>query len=161
MAISDRIAVMNQGRIVQTGTAEELYFRPRTEFVAKFIGKINTLPARVVETAADGFTLAVLGHPYRLAGPAPSTSAGVELRIYVRPEMVQLTSNLAEAHVQARIVERTFLGEKVEYGLEAGGCSLWATAQTSAQQETFALQQNIGMRLSADHLLLLEEESAQ
>jgi len=161
MAISDRIAVMNQGRIIQIGTAEELYFRPRTEFVAKFIGKINTLPGRVAETAADGFTLAVLGHPYRLAGPAPSTPAGAELKIYVRPEMVQLTSHLSSAHAQARIVERTFLGEKVEYGLEAGGCSLWATAQTSAQQETFAVQQNVGVRLSAEHLLLLEEESNQ
>ena len=159
MAISDRIAVMNQGRIIQIGTAEELYFRPRTEFVAKFIGKINTLPGRVVECGADGFTLAILGHSYRLGCSAPLKSAGAELKVYVRPEMVQLTADLSSAHLQARIVERTFLGEKVEYGLEAGGCSLWATAQTSAQQEPFAVQQNVGVRLSADHLLLLEEES--
>jgi iron(III) transport system ATP-binding protein len=159
MAISDRIAVMNQGRIIQIGTAEELYFRPRTEFVAKFIGKINTLPGRVVETGAGGFTLAVLGRTYRLAMPAPSLSAGGDLKVYVRPEMIQLTSDLSSADVPARIVERTFLGEKVEYGLEADGCRLWATAQTSAQQETFAVQQKVGMRLSAEHLLLLEEES--
>lgn len=159
MAISDRIAVMNQGRIVQIGTAEELYFRPRTEFVAKFIGKINTLPGHVKETGADGFTLDIWGHSYRLTCPAPLTSAGAELKVYVRPEMIELTSELSAAHFQACIVDRTFLGEKVEYGLEAFGCSLWATAPTSAQQETFAVQQNVGMRLSADHLLLLEQES--
>jgi iron(III) transport system ATP-binding protein len=48
MAISDRIAVMNRGRIVQIGTAESLYFRPATGFVARFIGKINAFPARPV-----------------------------------------------------------------------------------------------------------------
>jgi iron(III) transport system ATP-binding protein len=158
MAISDRIAVMSQGRIVQIGTAEELYFRPRTEFVAKFIGKINALPGRVVETGADGCTLTLLGHSYRCPRPTHVKSAAGETKVYVRPEMVRLTSDLSSAHFQARIVERTFLGEKVEYGLEAGGCRLGATAQTSAQQETFAVQQLVGVRLSADHLLLLEEE---
>jgi len=158
MAISDRIAVMNRGRIIQIGTAEELYFRPRTQFVAKFIGKINTLPGRVLETGPDGFTLTVLGHSYRLSCPAPPKSVSGETKVYVRPEMVQLTSELSSAHFQARIVERTFLGEKAEYELEAGGCSLWATAPTSAQQETFAVQQVVGVRLSAEHLLLLEEE---
>jgi iron(III) transport system ATP-binding protein len=161
MAISDRIAVMNHGRIIQIGSAEELYFRPRTEFVAKFIGKINTLPARAGERVADGLTLSIFGHSYRPACPGPVISASGEMKIYVRPEMIQLTSDLSSAHFQAHIVERTFLGEKVEYGLEADGCSLWASTQTSAQQEKFALRQDVGVRLSADHLLLLEEETIQ
>jgi iron(III) transport system ATP-binding protein len=158
MAISDRIAVMNQGRIIQIGTAEELYFRPHTEFVAKFIGKINTLTGRMVEAGTDGFTLAILGHPYRLTGPLSLKPPSGDLKIYVRPEMVQLTSDLSSAHFQARIAERTFLGEKVEYFLEASGCSLWASAPTSASQQTFGPQETVGVRLSADHLLLLEEE---
>jgi ABC-type Fe3+/spermidine/putrescine transport system ATPase subunit len=129
--------------------------------VAKFIGKINTLPARAGERVADGLTLSIFGHSYRPACPGPVISASGEMKIYVRPEMIQLTSDLSSAHFHARIVERTFLGEKVEYGLEADGCSLWASTQTSAQQEKFALRQDVGVRLSADHLLLLEEETIQ
>jgi iron(III) transport system ATP-binding protein len=48
MAVSDRIVVMNQGRLVQLGRAEDLYLRPRSDFVARFIGRINSIDARVV-----------------------------------------------------------------------------------------------------------------
>src|SRR5207247_10392929 len=49
MAVSDRIAVMNQGRVVQEGTAEDLYHRPATPFVAQFVGRANLVAARVVD----------------------------------------------------------------------------------------------------------------
>src|ERR1700754_2675751 len=49
MVIADRIAVMNQGRIEQLGTAEEIYYRSKTDFVAQFIGLANVLDADVVD----------------------------------------------------------------------------------------------------------------
>ena len=52
MAISDRIAVMNKGAIVQDGTAEELYRRPASEFVARFIGRSNLIEATVTAVSA-------------------------------------------------------------------------------------------------------------
>src|SRR5471030_1028163 len=55
MAISDRIAVMERGAVVQDGTAQELYYRPATEFVARFIGRTNLLTARVLGVT-DGRT---------------------------------------------------------------------------------------------------------
>ena len=57
MAVSDRIAVMNQGSVVQEGTAEDLYHRPASEFVAQFVGRVNLFPAawsRSKATAVDG-----------------------------------------------------------------------------------------------------------
>ena len=62
MVTSDRIAVMNQGQIEQIGTPEEIYERPRTQFVASFIGRTNCLPALVVDQQSvrcSGLTLAV------------------------------------------------------------------------------------------------------
>ncbi len=53
MAISDRIIVMNHGDIIQIGTAEELYFNPETEFVAKFIGVINSIPSTAINIDRD------------------------------------------------------------------------------------------------------------
>ncbi len=158
MAISDRIAVMNLGRITQIGTAEELYFKPRTEFVAKFIGKINALPAHVTELSSDGLTLMILGHTFRIPSPSSRVPAGEELKVYVRPEMVRLSRDPVSAHFQARIVERTFLGEKIEYAIEAGGAILSVSAPATSAPDLFALQQTVGVHLEPDHLMLLPGE---
>ena len=160
MAISDRIAVMNRGRIIQIGTAEELYFQPHTEFVAKFIGKINALPARAEAAVSEGLVLNILGHSYRVAAPDAGLRAGSELKAYVRPERVQLTAQPQSGDFQARISDRTFLGEKVDYRLEAEGCSLWATAHPPASGDTFATSQTVGVRLNENHLMLLPEEES-
>ncbi|WP_297062266.1 ABC transporter ATP-binding protein, partial [Thermococcus sp.] len=57
MAISDRIAVMNVGTVEQVGTPRDIYERPRTEFVASFMGKTNVIPAKVVERNGDRVTV--------------------------------------------------------------------------------------------------------
>src|SRR5438034_5547848 len=53
MAVSDRIAVMNQGSVAQEGTAQDLYHRPASQFVAQFIGRVNLVPGRVAERTGD------------------------------------------------------------------------------------------------------------
>ncbi|KAB2872942.1 MAG: ABC transporter ATP-binding protein, partial [Burkholderiaceae bacterium] len=65
MAVSDRIVVMNQGRVVQQGSAEDLYQRPASAFVARFIGRINALDARVSALDATGIELQALGRTLR------------------------------------------------------------------------------------------------
>ncbi|HWM79766.1 MAG TPA: ABC transporter ATP-binding protein, partial [Methylomirabilota bacterium] len=67
MAISDRIAVMHAGVIVQEGSAETLYRRPASEFVAQFIGRTNLLRGRVVAAGARGIEVEVQGHRLRVA----------------------------------------------------------------------------------------------
>ncbi len=158
MAISDRIAVMNRGRITQIGTAEELYFKPRTQFVAKFIGKINALPARAVGLATAGFNLSILGHTFCVPCPSSSIPAVEELNVYIRPEKVRLQADPTSAHFPAHIVERTFLGEKVEYGVEASGVTLSVSALTTSTTDLFDLQQTVGVQLDTDHLMLLPGE---
>ena len=77
MVTSDRIAVMNQGRIEQIGTPEEIYEHPRTQFVASFIGRTNCLPALVVDRRSvryGGLTLAVSANG---AMPAPGSAVVV------------------------------------------------------------------------------------
>ena len=154
MAISDRIAVMNRGRIVQIGTAESLYFRPATGFVARFIGKINAFPARPV----DGHAVAVFGHTYRLPPDGRAVPATGELKVYARPEMVRLTADAAAADFPARVVERAFLGEKVEYALETQGCGFLAAAHAAGPQDDFVPGRTVGVRLDADRVMLLPED---
>src|SRR5712692_1519129 len=71
MAISDRIAVMHQGVIVQEGSAEGLYHRPASEFVAQFIGRTNLLRGRVLATGDAGVEVEVEGHRFRVTAQVP------------------------------------------------------------------------------------------
>src|ERR1700757_2711880 len=61
MAVSDRIVVMNQGSVVQQGSAVELYHRPPSEFVARFIGRVNLVRGRVSGRAGDALSIDALG----------------------------------------------------------------------------------------------------
>ncbi len=61
MAVSDRIAVMHQGSVVQEGTAEDLYHRPASQFVAQFVGRMNLIAGRVTAIAGETLKIAALG----------------------------------------------------------------------------------------------------
>src|SRR5204862_5189883 len=91
MTMSDRIAVMNHGRIEQLGAPEELYERPRTAFVAGFLGVSHMLDGTVA--AHDGSMLAVtLGDGTVLRAPASGVNGATEVRIGVRPEKLRVTA---------------------------------------------------------------------
>jgi spermidine/putrescine transport system ATP-binding protein len=89
LAMSDRVAVMSQGRIEQMGTSTEIYDHPQTAFVASFVGENNLFTGRVVD-AREGF--AVIDSPAgRLRAVNPRRLAvGTEALLFVRPERVRL-----------------------------------------------------------------------
>jgi ABC-type Fe3+/spermidine/putrescine transport system ATPase subunit len=117
LALSDRIAVMNAGRIVQVGPPEALYREPATAFVARFLGGSNIVqPGRI----ADAFASA----------PAPASHV-----LAVRPENVQFGG---KEGIEARVLSRQFLGTYVEYWFEVDGQRLrvWADPAVPAPSET-------------------------
>src|SRR5215218_2946099 len=96
-AISDRIFVINQGRVEQSGTQLDIYLRPRSEFVANFVGDNNALRGRVVDLSAesaDGRTATVTAGNVRLqAFAAPGMQVGDEVLAFVRPENIEVLSD--------------------------------------------------------------------
>lgn len=89
MAISDRIAVMNVGTVEQVGTPREIYEKPRTEFVASFMGKTNVIPARIVERSGDRVTVEF--EHFRLEGLTyTDTDKSDKVVIVIRPERISL-----------------------------------------------------------------------
>jgi iron(III) transport system ATP-binding protein len=121
MAISDRIAVMKQGGIVQIGSAEALYRSPASEFVARFIGKTNLLAARVLSAGSGGAEVEIHGQKLRIATARHDLVPGETIRLVLRPEMIELRPRSGGAGLAGVIVSRTFLGDKVEYQVQLGG----------------------------------------
>ena len=156
MAISDRIVVMNQGEILQVGSAEDLYFRPNCEFVAKFIGKINMLPAEVLQTTADTATVKIFGCTYHLGRVSAGVAVGENLRVFVRPELLQLSPQVSPERLAAVVTERTFLGEKIEYALEIKGHILNATVFDPLHRDIFNPDQKVGVGFVEDGLHVLK-----
>ena len=91
LTMSDRIAVLSQGRIEQLGTAWEVYERPATEFVARFMGASNLLPGRVVEVAGGRVRIALVEGP-TCWFPAPIAAVGVgnTVKVMLRPERLTM-----------------------------------------------------------------------
>jgi len=125
MAISDRIAVMQQGVIVQEGSAEALYHRPASEFVAQFIGRTNLLRGRVTAAAGTGVEVEVHGQRLHAAGGASRPAVGAAVTLVLRPESIAISAG--GRGLSGTVVSRTFLGEKVEYQVRVGGETLQVT----------------------------------
>ncbi len=110
LAISDRIAVMNKGKIMQIDTPREIYRHPANEFVAGFIGISNFLKADVV----DKDTLEIGGYRFK----TPFTSKGEKtVMVSVRPEQVRISEDLKHG-LLGEIVLSTFLGDYIYYEIQ-------------------------------------------
>jgi putative spermidine/putrescine transport system ATP-binding protein len=103
LAVADRVAVLNRGRLEQVAAPQEVYARPATAFVAEFVGVVNRLPATVVQPGR----VRVLGSVADLDGDAPA--GGGELTVAVRPEALTVGPG-AGSGAPGRVVSRTFLG---------------------------------------------------
>lgn len=91
MTLSDRIAVMRAGRIMQLGTPEDVYCRPTSEFVATFLGTTNILPGRVVRSLGPDVEVALGdGAPVPARAEDAPPAVGAAVRLAVRPENVAL-----------------------------------------------------------------------
>jgi iron(III) transport system ATP-binding protein len=129
MVISDRIAVLERGRVVQVGTAEDLFERPRTRFVAQFIGRTNLVDGVVVEpglVAREGLRLRVA-----TADVAP----GAEVAVSIRPHAITLLAGDdprqaggADNVLRGVIRRASYLGVGVDYEVEVDGVVLRVAA---------------------------------
>ncbi|MGZ2260237.1 ABC transporter ATP-binding protein [Roseobacter sp. A03A-229] len=122
LTMSDRIVVMNKGRVEQDGTPEELYFRPASRFVAEFIGETNLLSAQVRGT--DGDTVMMDWNGQMLQGLAAHATprAGAQITASVRLEKLGFHATRPETvnAVQGRVIGKTFLGSRMTMEVAVG-----------------------------------------
>ena len=157
LQLADRIAVMNQGRIEQAGSPEDVYFRPLTRFVADFVGVANFIPVTVV---GDNLIESRDGARWRadLAGRSRSVRASGTLMI--RPERLHLVSDPVPADdrnmVSGRIVKTGFLGSHRTLEVAAGGEG-WRIRDSSTGRDSAAAGDVVGLAWSPDDAVFLDE----
>jgi spermidine/putrescine transport system ATP-binding protein len=146
LTMSDRLVVMNAGRIEQLGSPRELYEHPATRFVANFIGTSNILTGRL-ERRGDTWALGGLGPDERvLVADAGDTQSGQEVELAVRPEKMVLRSEQdpppsGQCALRARVTEVVYLGTSTQY-----------RTVTDAGQAVAVYRQNTSVTPGADVL---------
>jgi iron(III) transport system ATP-binding protein len=126
LSMSNRIAVMSNGQIVQEGTPREIYHRPATRFVADFIGRTNFVHADVLGSAgADGMRLGTPAGEIRARCP-DGVKTGDAVSVSIRPENIRVHAERpSAANVLEGVLERqVFLGESLECEVRVGSTTL-------------------------------------
>ena len=148
MVTSDRIAVMNSGRVEQVGTPPEIYEEPRTEFVASFIGRTNIIPGTRAE---DGI---VRSQELSLCTADQNGQAGEAVVVCVRPHQIRLepagpsgpSASGSDNLVRGRVRRATYLGEARDYVVQLGDTGLHLRVQTPGS-ETHPVDSDVWVRI--------------
>ena len=126
--MSDRIAVMREGRFEQIGTPAEVYDRPRTSYVARFVGTANVLTGTVKAVDGDAMTLACAGGCARVQTLGHPFKEGQTVNIAVRSEQVEFEKSDGGCGLPATVKEKSFAGGMLRIALAlADGSELIAS----------------------------------
>jgi ABC-type Fe3+/spermidine/putrescine transport system ATPase subunit len=126
LAMSDWVAVMNAGRLVQWGTPEDVYVHPRTPFMADFIGSVNLIRASVLASAATGMHVRAGELEMDLTPNHVARKVGDEVVLSIRPETLTLlpghpANDRRTVTCPGRVVRRTYFGHSIRYVVHAAG----------------------------------------
>jgi iron(III) transport system ATP-binding protein len=120
MSISDRILLLNNGKIEQQGTPQEMYGSPKTLFTAEFMGSNNRLHGKVTEVR-DG-KARIEGNGWRLWGQAAEgVKAGSEATAVIRVERVAVVEGPGENQLELPLLTSMYLGDRWEYLFRTAG----------------------------------------
>jgi spermidine/putrescine transport system ATP-binding protein len=166
MTISDRIAVMNQGRIEQLGPPEAVYDRPATAFVAEFLGASNLLEG-TYRGAQDGWGLVSLVGGDTVRIPAdPLRRQGERLRVGVRPEKIDIcppgvAPEPAANHVAGTLSSAVFVGVSYQYFFEtSGGRELCAFERNGGKGAIARIGDAVRLAWRPEHTFVISMEGS-
>ncbi|WP_188052346.1 ABC transporter ATP-binding protein [Aureimonas fodinaquatilis] len=130
-AVSDRIAIMEQGHIVQVGTPEDVYRNPASSFVLRFLGSANEIPA-LLQAAGSSSLDAVAPTGLYVTGAQGGGKAGDATAIFLRSEDIRLSAQPTELHRSnpGRITLVTFLGSISRFVIDLSGIQIVADYPT-------------------------------
>lgn len=174
LTMSDRIAVMNEGKIEQIGTPQEIYEYPRTLFVARFIGSMNFFEGEVKSWGPDCI-LVSNGNKKPLAvkpsrdglRPLPQASEGTKVHILVRPEKLKVLKSYPgpeQNYVEGFIREALYHGAQTQFLVETREKAAWISAlqfnSAVTARKTFAVGDRVFLGWSPEDCILMGVDRA-
>ncbi|GKS09555.1 ABC transporter ATP-binding protein [Paenibacillus chitinolyticus] len=147
--LSDRIVVLDHGKVEQIGTPWDIYNRPASEFVHTFIGKSNRLPGTVRGSANGGMTVQTdAGFVLEASADGRTFTTGESVVAYVRPEKIRLTESGALAdtvRAAGTIRQLAFLGSFVECEVEVGSALVTVRMQMQDGLADYTAGRQVGL----------------
>jgi len=157
LTMSDRLAVMNKGRVEQVGAPQEVYEAPETLFVADFLGVSNLMEARVVSAGRTACRVAVDGYELETRGTEQDVTG--EAKIVIRPERIELEDHQAPSgqnRVPGMVERVVYVGSAVQVIVRAAtGEPLQALVQNTGKDISYEQGMPVQLHLPVDALRVL------
>jgi spermidine/putrescine transport system ATP-binding protein len=168
MTMSDRIAVMNNGRYEQLGDPESLYERPTTRFVAGFLGISNLIPA-TVEGSDGAYASARLVDDARIKVPRAMLNGETNVSIGVRPEKIRLSERSQDPpsghnRLVGVVRDASYIGVSTQYLVESSGGNLTVYEQNverATRAELWARGDEVQLTWSPDHSFVVPADGGR
>jgi iron(III) transport system ATP-binding protein len=157
MSLSDRVVVMNSGRVEQVGTPEEIYAHPASLFVADFVGQVNALPGRVLARTESQITVETLDH---CIGVSSQYCPANDVLVLVRPEAIRLTVPAGDGSLAGVVEEVEYRGDRVEYRIRVGQTLVVAIEASLQRHVRIVAGERVGLEFVAEAIHLLPAEAA-
>ena len=158
LTMSDRIAVMNKGKILQTGTPNDIYIRPAERFVADFIGDTNFLTAELLESG-NGRSVLKLPSGKTIESNQTHSNINGKVNIAIRPEQATLTGDINDADLQGIVTNSVYSGTDTHYHIRLESDQIFvARIQNNVNSERiWEIGHAIGIKLQPNSVQILQD----
>lgn len=159
LTLSDRLAVINKGRVEQVCQPREVYERPASRFVAEFIGTVNILPVRVAETQNGRTRVDASSGTFWVTGPS-SIDVGDQAQLGIRPERLQLRRqpDQEQNNLQGTLSEILFMGAVTRFTVRLACGQQLVTERQNLEESEFACGDSVYLVFEGGSASLLRSE---
>jgi spermidine/putrescine transport system ATP-binding protein len=160
-SMSDKLAIMNGGKIVQIGSPQEIFLRPNSEFVVKFVGETNAIDCRAIALEHDEAVVkSDDGLEFR-AKNSIATTIGSRLRLYFREEQVQMVPRCGNGNCFPGVVIGTqYFGAMLTYTIRLSSGRALRSTTVNTRSNAFALDQSVYVQIDPEDCLLVPVDSS-
>lgn len=154
MSMADRVAVMNDGEILQIGTPTDLYSNPKTPFIADFVGTSNIIPGKVLDPE-DGLTVIQIGNQKIKSVASPDRK---DVQVVLRPENINVLDGNSidyDNSFDGQILFSTYLGSTVRYDIKVGEYTLTADTTYESGNQIMKSGATVKLGVSPERVLLI------
>ena len=151
MSLSDKIIIMSKGKVEQIGSPREVYYHPKSRFVADFIGEANFLKARVKESA-EGKAVIEVDSQEITVNNYIGKKAGEEAELVLRPEAVTLSD---QGLLSCKVILSTFMGSHQYYQVEAGNTVVQITDYNPVNKKIYEVGENAYLAFDVNGVYIL------